>query len=163
MLSLQSRSKVASPSFLLCSLENGVTIAFDKRVPAAKDNKNDVQAISINEFHAPRWASPYQARTGETLLLGRAILGSTDLDSYGLFILIGIAALVCYVLFYNVVICIAMKKLSCEALLLALLLKRFLDRSSEEGACVPNNAFRGTVCLLLLDALRLACPAYSHK
>ena len=77
-----------------------------------------MQAISINEFHAPRWSTPYQARTGETLLLGRAILGASDLDSYGLFILIGIGALVCYVLFYNVIICIAMKKLSCKALLL---------------------------------------------
>lgn len=79
----------------------------------------NVQAISINEFHAPRWSSPYQESSGETIYLGRAILGASDLDSYGLFILIGIAALICYVLFYNVVVCIAMKKLSCKPLLLS--------------------------------------------
>ena len=73
-----------------------------------------VQAISINEFHAPRWSSPYTDRNGNTLLLGRAILGSTDLDSYGLFILIGIGALISYVVMYNVVICTAMKNLSCK-------------------------------------------------
>ena len=73
------------------------------------------QAISINEFHAPRWSSLYTNRDGQTMLLGRAILNSSDLDSYGLFILIGIGALMCYIAFYNVVVCIAMKKLSCEA------------------------------------------------
>lgn len=73
-----------------------------------------MQAISINEFHAPRWDTPYTTPKGLTSTLGRAILNSSDLDSYGLFILIGIGALISYVVFYNVVICIAMAKLSCK-------------------------------------------------
>lgn len=46
--------------------------------------------------------------------LGRYILGGTDLDSYGLFIVIGIFALITYMVFYNIVICLAMKYLSCN-------------------------------------------------
>lgn len=111
---LENRSRVPCLVVMLQFSGN-----FESRLQQAlRDNNSSytVQAISINEFHAPRWATPYQARTGETLYLGRAILGATDLDSYGLFIVIGIGALICYVLFYNVVVCIAMKKLSCKAL-----------------------------------------------
>lgn len=71
-----------------------------------------MQAVSINEFHAPRWGRLYTATPPVTL--GRAVLGATDLDSYGLFVLIGIGALVGYVVVYNLVIVMAMRVLSCE-------------------------------------------------
>ena len=77
-----------------------------------------MQAITINEFHAPRWSQPYVSSPGQpTVDLGRFILGETDLDSYGLWVLIGIGALISYVVFYNIVICLAMKYLSCELLI----------------------------------------------
>jgi hypothetical protein len=80
------------------------------------DRSHPLQAISINEFHAPRWDTPYTSRLTGTTTVGRALLNATDLDSYGLFILIGIGALLTYIVFYNVVICLAMTKLSCERL-----------------------------------------------
>ena len=76
---------------------------------------NQVQAVSINEFHAPRWSATLYS-TDPPVTLGREVLGASDLDGYGLFVLIGIGALVCFIMFYNLVIVLCMKYLSCECL-----------------------------------------------
>ena len=46
--------------------------------------------------------------------LGRAVLDASDLDSYGLFVLICIGALLTYTVGYNLFIVLAMSLLSCE-------------------------------------------------
>ena len=74
------------------------------------------QVLSINELHAERWSALYAPRPGQSpQMLGRYILGVSDLDSYGTFIVIGAGALIAFIVVYNMVIVLALKTLSGES------------------------------------------------